>query len=479
MRNFSLFYAVACFILILNGTVNAQIVISKPSLGFTQACASPSFNTYNVSFSFSPESALGASNQFILELSDGNGSFSNPITVHTTASGAVTTSPVNISFSLPTTIAGENFRIRVKSTNPTSISSSSNAFPAYYKLQDTPFSINNLIASGAYCSGGSYLLSIDNPGGPSNDSPLNYPSLTFKWFKETSPTTSVFVADGETLLVNQPGTYFAETNYGSCTSNSFSNRVSVSEASSGSTSNINSSLGNPYCSADGPTTLSAINADAYQWFKDGEAISGATSQMYDTNESGTYTVNIDLGNCMTSASIDLENTDFTSSINVEEINNLNDNESLIATVTTSANSPDFKWYLNDTMISEASGNSYQITQTGSYKVVVTQTSGCNAETEFPFIVRSAFPDVAEIPNVISPNGDGTNDTWEIPQQYVSGTNTIITIYSAQGNIVFSTNDYQNNWPDNNIEFQDINPLYYYVITPSNGKTKKGTITVVK
>lgn len=479
MRNFSLFYAVACFILLLNGTVNAQIVISKPSLGFTQACASPSFNTYNVSFSFSPESALGASNQFIVELSDGNGSFSNPTTVHTTASGAVTTSPVNISFSLPTTTAGENFRIRVKSTNPTSISSSSNAFPAYYKLQDTPFSINNLIASGAYCSGGSYLLSIDNPGGPSNDSPLNYPSLTFKWFKETSPTTSVFVADGETLLVNQPGTYFAETNYGSCTSNSFSNRVSVSEASSGSTSNINSSLGNPYCSADGPTTLSAINADAYQWFKDGEAISGATSQMYDTNESGTYTVNIDLGNCMTSASIDLENTDFTSSINVEEINNLNDNESLIATVTTSANSPDFKWYLNDTMISEASGNSYQITQTGSYKVVVTQTSGCNAETEFPFVVRSAFPDVAEIPNVISPNGDGTNDTWEIPQQYVSGTNTIITIYSAQGNIVFSTNDYQNNWPDNNIEFQDINPLYYYVITPSNGKTKKGTITVVK
>jgi gliding motility-associated-like protein len=479
MRNFSLFYAAACFILLLNETVNAQIVISKPSLGFTQACASPSFNTYNVSFSFSPESGLGASNQFIVELSDGNGSFSNPITLHTTSTGAVTTSPVNINFSIPTTTAGENFRIRVKSTNPTSISSSSNAFPAYYKLQDTPFSINNLIASGAYCSGGSYLLAIDNPGGPSNDSPLNYPTLTFKWFKETSPTTSVFVADGETLSVNEPGTYFAETNYGSCTSNSFSNRVTVSEASSGSTSNISSSLGNPYCSADGPTTLNAINADGYQWFKDGESIPGATSQMYDTNEAGTYTVNIDLGNCMTSATINLENTDFTSSIDVDEINNIDDNESLIATVTTSANSPEFKWYLNDAMINGAVNSSFEITELGSYKVVVTQTSGCNAETEFPFLVRSAFPDVEEIPNLISPNGDGTNDTWEIPQQYVSGTNTQITIYSAQGNIVLLTNDYQNNWPENQIEFQDINPLYYYIITPLNGKTKKGTITVVK
>jgi gliding motility-associated-like protein len=463
----------------LNEAVYAQIVISKPSLGFTQACASPSFNTYNVSFSFSPESNLGASNQFIVELSDGNGSFSNPTIVYTTSSGAITTTPVNISFPIPITTAGEAFRIRIKSTNPASISSSSNAFPAYYKLQDTPFSINNLIASGAYCAGGSYLLTIDNPGGASNDSPLNYPSLTFKWYKETSPTTFVFVADGETLLVNQPGTYFAETNYGSCTSNSFSNRVSVTEASSGSTSNISSSLGNPYCSADGPTTLSAINADAYQWFKDGETIPGATSQMYNTNESGTYTVNIDLGNCMTSASIDLVNTDFTSSINVDDINTINDNESIIATVTTSANVPEFKWYLDDTLINDATGNSYEISQTGSYKVVVTQTSGCNGETEFPFIVRSAFPDVAKIPNVISPNGDGINDTWEIPQQYISGTNTLITIFNSQGNIVFSTNNYQNNWPENQIDFKDINPLYYYIITPLNGQTKKGTITIVK
>ena len=479
MRNFTLFYTVVIFIFFLNETTNAQIVISKPSLGFTQACASFSFNTYNVTFSFSPESTLGSANQFIVELSDGDGSFSNPTAVYTSGAGTVITSPVTFSVSVPTTTSGEAYRIRVKSTTPTSISSSSNVFAAYYKIQDTPFSINNLIASGAYCSGGSYLLTIDNPGGLSNDSPLQYSSLTFKWYKETSPTTSVFVADGETLSANQPGTYFVETNYGSCTSNSFSNRVTVSEASSGSTSSISSSIGNPYCSADGPTILSAINANSYQWFKDSEAISGATSQMYETNEPGEYSVSIDLGNCMTSASINLETTGFTSSIDVDDINNINENETLVATVTTSANNPEYKWYLNDLMINGATANNYEVTQTGSYKVVVTQTTGCNGSTELPFVVRSAFPDVEKIPNLISPNGDGTNDTWEIPQKYVNGTNTEVVIISSQGKIEVKTNDYQNNWPENQIDFAAINPVYYYIITTSDGKTKKGSITVVK
>jgi hypothetical protein len=105
-------------------------------------------------------------------------------------------------------------------------------------------------------------LTIDNPGTGSNDSPLQYPSLTFNWYKETSPTTSVFVASGETLSVNQPGTYFVRTNYGTCTSNSYSNRVTVSEATSSTTSSISSSLGNPYCSSEGPTTLNAINGES-------------------------------------------------------------------------------------------------------------------------------------------------------------------------------------------------------------------------
>ena len=479
MRNFTIFKIILLLIFSYTETISAQIVIGAPSLGFSQACASDSFNTYNVTFSFSPESALGAANQFIIELSDETGSFANPTIVFSSNSGAVTVSPATLSFSLPNTTAGEGFKIRIKSTAPVATSSNSIAFPAYFKIQDTPFSINNLVSTGAYCSDSSYLLTIDNPGYGSNDSPLQYPSLTFNWYKETSPTTSVFVATGSSLSVSEPGTYFVETNYGTCTSNSFSNRVTVTEATSSATSSISSSLGNPYCSSQGSTTLSTIAGNSYQWYKDGTAITGATSQMYITNEAATYSVTINLGSCVANASIDLQNNGFTSSIDVTDTNIINEGETLLVTVTTTANSPDFQWYLNESIISGANGNSFEVTEIGNYKVVVSQTSGCISSTEFLFNVTEPFPDVANIPNLISPNGDGINDTWVIPLPYVSGSNTEVIIYSSQGKVVLSTKNYLNNWPLEYLNLSSVNEVYYYIIIPENSEPIKGAITIIK
>lgn len=477
MRNSTL---IIFLFLSFTNTISAQLVIGTPNLGFSQACASESFNTYYVTFTFSPEENLSPTNQFIIELSDDTGSFSSPTTVYTSAQGAITQSPATLGFSLPTDTAGESYKVRIKSTAPAATSTGSISFPAYYKIQDEPFSINNLISTAVFCSGNSYLLSIDNPGNDANNSPLQYPSLTFNWYKETSPTTSVFVASGEALSVTEPGTYFVETNYGSCTSDSFSNRVTVSEAPSGqTTTSISSSLGNPYCATQGATTLSAINGNSYQWFKDGEAISGATDQMLVTNESGLYEVTIDLGDCTASASIELDNTGFTSSIDVSDRNYIAEGETLMVTVTTTANTPQYVWYLNNDVIPEANQNSYEVSEIGNYKVIVTQTVGCNASKEFNFIVSNPFPDVSKIPNLISPNGDNINDTWMIPQTYVSGTNTEVIIMDATGNIVLKTNDYRNDWPQNEFNFKNINPVYYYIITTQNNTTRKGSITVVK
>lgn len=474
----------AClFVLFLSGQMSAQIVIGAPNLGFSQACASASFNNYSATFVFSPETGLASNNQFKIEMSDANGSFADATVIFTSEPGTVTVSPATLNFSLPTTTAGESYKIRIKSTAPVATSSGSATFAAYYKIQDDPFTINNLVSTGAYCTGGSYLLTIDNPGYGDNDSPLNYPSLTFNWFKETSPTTSVFVESGFTLTVTQPGTYFVKTNYGSCTSNSFSNRVTISEATSGSASaTIASSLGNPFCPEEGMTTLSTMNGNSYQWFKDGNAITGATSQMYQTDESGTYSVQVDLGSCQASGSIDLESEGFSSSLNVSEENEMEVGETLMIFVTTNAINPQYQWYLNGTLIPAANQDSYEASQFGDYKVVISQTSGCNVSKELLFSISEPvdpFPDVANIPNLISPNGDGINDTWVLPIQYVSGTNTEVTIYSNQGQVVFQTKDYQNNWPETQLNLTSVNLVYYYIIKAPNQKEKKGSITIVK
>jgi len=481
MRSSALIYIIMVFIFCLSEAIQAQVIISKPNFAFAPACASPLYNTFKVTFSFSNEAALGLTNKFIAELSDNKGSFSNPTIIYTSEADSEKTSPVTFNFSLPTSASGESYVIRIKGTAPETISQSSKSFAAYYKAHDSPFSINNLIETGVYCNGGSYLLTIDNLDLFSNNSPLKYSSLTFKWYKETGSITSdfAFVSDGETLSVNEPGTYFVNTNYGTCTSVSTSNRVTISALDFSIASNINSSLGNPYCASEGQTTLSAIKAKGYQWFKDGDIIVGATKQMYKTDESGEYSVNIDLGSCMTDASINLDATGFTSSIDMDEVNYIDQDETQLATITTSANSPEYKWYLNNSLISGATAKSYIIQQVGNYKVIVTQTMGCNASNSFSFEVRSVFPGVEKIPNLISPNGDGNNDTWVIPKKYSIGSNSEIVILNAQGKIQLKTKNYQNNWPDKQLDLGSMSSIYYYIITVQNGKTKKGTITVVK
>lgn len=481
MNKTTLFFFL-CFILFFIPSVNsvyAQLTIGNPSLKFSQICANPSFNNFEVSFTFTPASALSTSNQFVVELSDANGFFSNPTVLVTTSPGSVTISPATIAFSVPTNTAGEKYKIRIKSTGPVASSSGSVAFPAYYKIQDSQFTINNFNATATYCAGGNYTLTIDNPGSSTNDSPLKYPSLTYNWFKEPGLEP---IATGQSLTVSQPGTYYVETNYGSCTSDSYSNRVTVSESSSSTNTTISSSLGNPFCSNEGSTTLTTAAGNGYKWYKDGKLISRATSQTYVTDQPGLYSVTINYGSCMANASIDLKNIAISNTINVPSTNYINTDsgQTLEVSVTSTASNPEYKWFLNGSQIPNANESNYEVSTIGDYKVLISQNTGCITLEEFSFSVISLISsEVTKIPNLISPNGDGVNDTWIIPQEFTTGTETEVLLISAVGEIVLQTNNYQNNWPESGINFTNINPVYYYIITTKEGKTRKGSVTIIK
>ena len=489
------FFLVQFFIYLVIGLspflnkLQAQIAIGKPTFPFTQICANPSFNTFDVNFSFTPTSGITASNQFIVEMSDGNGSFATPTVVYTSVAGAITTSPAKITFSVPVTTSGEAYRLRIRSTSPAATSQLSNPFPAYYKPQDSQFTINNSISNVVFCSGGSYVLSIDNPGTGTNDSPLKYPGLTFNWFRDNGPTavpTKVASATGGTYTVTTPGVYYAETNYGTCTSDSYSNRVTVTSASSGATAIITSSLGNPFCTSQGPTVLSVTKGNTYQWYKDNVAIANATNQTYSVTTPGQYSVKVSFGSCDANASIDLQEITFSSSLNVNATNAIVPGENLDVIVTTAAVNPTYKWFFNGVQIPNAGTSTYSVTTKGSYKVAITQSGSCTVTRELSFDVTyttdpNPFPDVPNIPNIISPNGDFINDTWILPLDYVSGTDTEVMIISALGEVVLQTNDYQNDWPTitSPIDFKNVNPIYYYIITTPDKKVKKGSITVIK
>lgn len=365
----------------------SQITLSTPSLGFTQACASPSFNTYNLSFSVAPIGNLASNNVFIVEMSNAAGSFASPVQV-ATLPNATTSTVVTGSFSVPTNAYGETYLIRVRSTNPAKISGSPAPFPAYYAVHNQPFSINNNVGTVNICSGTNFTLSIDNTGTPA--SPLYYPQLKYKWYKDMVEIPGQI---GSSIPITQSGSYHAITNYGSCVLNSYSNIVTI---------NIQNILTPQITTNDGLNTLCAgatktLTSDVqnagftYTWYRDNAVIPGATTPTYEATQGGIYHLIINGGGCtFVTNDIDLDLIDFNLDADPAMPSVIIPGQSLTLTGINDAVGPTYQWYKNTTAIPGATQISYNATQAGTYKVAVTEPTPCNNTKEATMVVN--YPD---------------------------------------------------------------------------------------
>jgi hypothetical protein len=479
-------------------TLFAQTILPQ-KLGYPRICANiPNFdypsgyNRYEVSFKIT---GFSAAETFFVILSDDKGSFSTPIKPKIIPNGPAPNPPADtatdktLTFEVPSDLIGSDiYRLRVQSSSGVvsqdfKASDLQTSFPIHYLAYSGPFYINNQNESLSFCFGGSVTLTIDNttPTVPKT-SPLQYPQLKYNWYKNGSliPNESK-----SSLSVNQAGDYYAEVNYGPCTDiNTRSQSVKVSGAT-GSGAIITSSSGNPFCASLGSTTLSVTAGNTHVWRKDNVIIDGAISSSYVTNLPGVYTCDVDFGGCKSTGTIDLKVFTTNSTIAgvvVDTKNYINEGDVLKTTISTNASSPTFQWLLNGVAVTGANSSSLDITAEGNYKAIVTQNSGCAITDEFLFeVVFRKNLNVPKISNIVTPNGDGVNDTWIIPDQYIGGTNTHIMILSSLGEIVYETDNYDNysGWPQTAIDFNNFNPVYYYIITPNGGSAKKGSITLVK
>ncbi|MFN4122568.1 MAG: choice-of-anchor L domain-containing protein [Flavobacteriales bacterium] len=78
-------------------------------------------------------------------------------------------------------------------------------------------------------------------------------------------------------------------------------------------------------------------------------------------------------------------------------------------------------------------------------------------------------------NVFTPDGDGINDFWVIPNIEFYPNNSVV-IFNRWGRKVFEAEPYQNNWDGGN------NPsgVYFYVVdTKDDTEPKKGTVTIIR
>lgn len=471
-------------VIIASFSLKAQVSININNLGFDYKCQSLGINEiHELKVTVLNIGSLQPGNTFEILISNDNFATA-PVTIiptNTTISG----SQVTLNFTFPNTTYGSNYKFKVRSTAP-SVTSGSRPFSSepgiglYYLRHNQEIKLNSAlgISSAVYCNGNSFELSIFNSG--TNSSPLFYPALTYKWYKINSPA-DILMGSGSTLNVNQAGQYYVVTDYGECTPSSFSKSRNVTITSvSGAGYTITSSSGNTICEGN-PVVLSLNITDptgfSIQWFLNDVAIPAATGVSHTTTVSGTFKAIINNGSCESvTAPFVLNSLNFTSSVSPASPFILAAGQTVPLVVTTNAASPTYQWYFNGMLQSETS-NTLIASQVGDYQVKVNQTVGCISTQTFNFILQKPGSD--KIPNLISPNGDGINDTWEIPNAILNLPNLKVEILNSRGKKVLSEENYTNNWPQSKDDYINANAVFYYIISQDNSVLHQGSLTVIK
>ncbi|MEM9142528.1 MAG: gliding motility-associated C-terminal domain-containing protein, partial [Bacteroidota bacterium] len=344
------------------------------------------FNEFFVEISW--VGSANADNTFILELSNANGDFDDPVELASTNTQN-NNNPFLLEFAIPTDTRGLAYRLRVRSTSPAFTSPVSDPYNMYYmdftsNLNISPNGDGSTPGSIQVCDGSSVNLVVDNI----DAALLN--TYQYIWFRSGTPITG---ETGPSLTVSTSGMYMAFIDYGpNCTGagNTESNLIDVTAGSSTGIA-ISPPANTALCSGQTETLISTITdaSYSYQWYKDGTALSGATGTSYVVDGSvtgfaGEYQIEVSgTGICIERSSVVTISNAGAFSVDRDNPENLVllPLETQTLAIDTDANAPTYQWYRNNNPITGATSASFEANQAGIYYAEVTQTGGvCTSTT---------------------------------------------------------------------------------------------------
>lgn len=270
-------------------------------------------------------------------------------------------------------------------------------------------------------------------------------------------------------------------------------------------------------------TLSAqVTAAAYQWYKDGKAIPGAVKPTFLTNEPGAYTVEaFNVNSCASpmSDAINVLMADPIADLAVvkkSESKPVHPGDPFVYQLTVTNKGPvkatDVQlkdplpegleyWASNTTQGSsqydydskvitwqigamEVNGTAQmQLTVKPTQTGTVTNTANVVGAGQDPDMTNNHSSDTKQIlglniPNVFTPNGDGNNDTFEIPHLDNYEENEIV-IVNRWGNNIYQKKNYKNEWTGEGLT----EGTYFYLLKVKNKRgeweTYKGYLTLLR
>lgn len=214
------------------------------------------------------------------------------------------------------------------------------------------------------------------------------------------------------------------------------------------------------CSSGASATLSANTGTGltYQWKLNGTNITGATNATYATNTTGAYTCAVSNSTCgpTISNSITLNaGTPPTATVTAAGATSFCPGGSVVLNANTGTGLS-YQWQMNGSNISGATNAAYTASATGSYAVVVTNASGCNATSSVvsvsangTFTVAVAYTGPIAIcdGNVATLNSNVSSTTvtyqWNLNGTPIPGATNASFQCGASGSYTVTAHDYNN------------------------------------
>ncbi|RYY23142.1 MAG: T9SS type B sorting domain-containing protein, partial [Sphingobacteriaceae bacterium] len=116
-------------------------------------------------------------------------------------------------------------------------------------------------------------------------------------------------------------------------------------------------------------------------------------------------------------------------------------------------------------------------QTTIYQVKVSNASGCSAIASITINVADDYSSIHPA-NILTPNGDGKNDTWVVKNIDLYPNNTV-SIFDRGGRKLKEVKGYNNDWDGTLNGSLLAEGTYYYVIDFGSGVPVKGFITILR
>jgi gliding motility-associated-like protein len=114
--------------------------------------------------------------------------------------------------------------------------------------------------------------------------------------------------------------------------------------------------------------------------------------------------------------------------------------------------------------------------TTKYILRASNLVGCEAKDSLVITVET---ETIAVPNLLTPNGDGHNDTWVI-NNIPDLSKCYVNVFTREGMLVYSASPYKNDW--NGTRDSSVLPDGYYVYVIENkntGKVYTGILNIIK